>query len=96
MNKKEYILKILNALLDARPLAQDLKVLVNSGTLNDESIDALVNIFQKTIQDLKGSQNKEKLEKSMELVQKVKDLEHGWQEQVDHDEHIDKLLTDIK
>ena len=62
MTKKEYILKILDALTGYRSLARGLKILVDGNVLDDKTIDSLVDIFAKTIDEINDSEVKSKLQ----------------------------------
>jgi len=63
MTKKDYILKVLDALTGTRPLARGLKILVNGNALDDKTIDNLADIFAKTIDEIEDSEAKTKLQK---------------------------------
>jgi hypothetical protein len=96
MSKKDYILKVLNALIGYRPLARGLKILVEGNVLNDTTIDSLVDIFTKTIENINDEEAKEKLEKSKNVLEKIKKIE---QEQHLNDEkslqELDQMIKDI-
>ena len=96
MNKKEYILTLLNALLDTWPLAKGLKILVESGNLDDKTIDALVDIFKEVIKTVSDKSKKAKLQKGLDFLQKVKEAEMKAKEE-DHKDlaNLDKMLEGI-
>lgn len=75
MTKKEYIIKVLDALIGIRPLARGLKILVEGNTLDDTTIDNLVDILAKTIENLEDWEVKEKLQKSKNILEKLKEEE---------------------
>lgn len=75
MTKKEYIIKVLDALIGTRPLARGLKILVDGNTLDDTTIDSLVDIFAKTIDSLQDGETKEKLQKSKNILEQLKKIE---------------------
>jgi len=96
MTKKEYILKVLDALTGHRPLARGLKILVDGNALDDATIDSLVDIFAKTIDELQDSEAKEKLQKSkkvLEQLQKIEREQHA-RDQKSLDQ-LDEMIKEI-
>jgi hypothetical protein len=94
MNKKEYILKVLDALKDKRPIAKGLKILVDGNALNNQSIDSLIDIFARMAEETKDNEIKGKLEKSKNVLEKLQRIE---QEQHLRDEKsLDELDSMIK
>ncbi len=81
MTKKDYILKVLDALMGYRPLARGLKILVQGNVLDDATIDALVDIFAKTIHEINDTEAQEKLQKSKDILQKIKEIERKQHQQ---------------
>jgi hypothetical protein len=75
MTKKEYILKLLDALMGYRPLARGLKILVEGNALDDKTIDTLIDIFSQTINEINDSTLKEKLEKSKGYLTQLQQTE---------------------
>jgi hypothetical protein len=75
MNKKDYILKVLDILTGVWPLARGLRILVEGNTLDDETIDNLVEIFAKTIDELQDSDSKIKLQKSKKVLEQLQKIE---------------------
>ncbi|MCX6824648.1 MAG: hypothetical protein NTY80_00340 [candidate division SR1 bacterium] len=75
MNKKEYILKVLDALIEYRPLARGLKILVNGNALDDTTIDGLIEIFTKTIEGINEGEIKEKIQRSKDVLEQLKKIE---------------------
>lgn len=75
MNKKDYILKVLDATMDVFPLARWLKILVNAEALDDTTIDTLVDILSKTIAEINDGETKNKLQKSKNFLEKLKSIE---------------------
>lgn len=96
MSKKEYILKVLDALIGYWPLARGLKILVDGNALDDNTIDSLIDIFAKTIDGLQDSEAKDKLQKSKEIIEKLKKIER---EQYLKDQksldHLDDMIKEI-
>ena len=75
MTKKEYILKLLDALMGYRPLARGLKILVEGNALDDKTIDTLIDIFSQTIKEIDDAKLTEKLEKSKEYLTQLQKME---------------------
>lgn len=96
MTKKDYILKILDALMGSWPLARGLKILVEGDTLDEDTVQKIVDIFAKTIDEIEDSKEKEKLIKSKNALEKLKQIE---QEQHLRDEkslgELDKMIEAI-
>ena len=92
MSKKEYILKVLDATMEYFPLARGLKILINGDALDDTTIDTLVNILTKTIDEISDGETKRKLEKSKEFLEKLKNIE---QESNLKDEKSIEMLDDM-
>ncbi|MBU1757903.1 hypothetical protein KKG31_01780, partial [Patescibacteria group bacterium] len=64
MNKKEYILKLLDKFTDTREPAKGIKLLVESNTINEDTIDQLYNAFSEAVANIAETVGKEKLEKA--------------------------------
>ena len=96
MTKKDYILKILDALMWSWPLARGLKILVEGDALDEDTVQKIVDIFAKTIDEIEDSKEKEKLIKSKNALEKLKQIE---QEQHLRDEkslgELDKMIEAI-
>jgi len=92
MSKKEYILKVLDATMEYFPLARGLKILINGDALDDTTIDTLVNILTKTIDEISDGEAKRKLQKSKEFLEKLKAIE---QESNLKDEKSIEMLDDM-
>jgi len=75
MSKKEYILTILNALLDSRPIAKDLKLLLEHDKLNEDTLNILVKIFQKSIKKVYNKIEKVKLNEWLSQIKEIKNQE---------------------
>lgn len=75
MTKKEYALKILDALIGYWPLARGLKILVEGNTLDDKTIDSLVDILAKTIEETQSNETKNKLQTTKDILEKLKTIE---------------------
>lgn len=94
MTKKDYILKVLDALTGYWPLAKGLKILIDGNALDYTSIDNLVNILAKTIKEIEDNETKEKLQKSKNVLERIQKIER---EQHNRDEKsLEELNTMIQ
>lgn len=96
MDKKQYVLRMLEALQSARPLAIWLKLLVNANPFNDTLIDLLIQTFKTTIATLDDQKQQESLRKASDFLEKLKtqELESGKQDQKDINE-LENMLSSI-
>ena len=93
MDKKQLIITILTKLKPYRNLAEGLLALVESQYIDDKTIDWLIHIFASSIKEIKNTGDKEKLEKGLALVKKLKKQEDT--EQLQDEESVDNLLDTI-
>ena len=75
MDKKAALLKILDQLIPIRDLAKGLKILVEEGNLGENELDLITNAVAWAVHTAKTEGEKEKLQKSMDILQKIKELE---------------------
>lgn len=75
MNKKDLILHILELLSEERELARPLSVLVKNNNFDENELTSLILIFQKEADKIKNIQVKEKLNKSITILNKLKEKE---------------------
>ena len=96
MDKKEYLQKILTQLEPIRDLAKWLKILVDEWNLGDDILDILINAVQWAVSTAKSELDKKKLQKWLEAMQKMKQMEEEskMQDEKDLDE-LDKMLENI-
>lgn len=93
MDKKEYLLKILEQLEPIWNLAPWLKVLVEQWNLNDSILDVLIDAVKWAIHTTKSELAKEKLEKWLNALEKMKQIEQQSIQQDEKDlEELDKIL----
>lgn len=92
MDKKEYLLKILTQLEPIRDLANWLKTLVNEWNLWDDVLDVLINSVQWAVSTAKSELDKQKLQKWLDALQKMKQME---EESKTQDEKDLKELDDL-
>lgn len=75
MTKKEYLLKILEQLEPIRDLAKWMKILVEEWNLWDDILDILINAVQWAVSTAKSELDKQKLQKWLDVLQKMKQME---------------------
>lgn len=75
MDKKEYLKKILVQLEPIRDLAKWLNILVDQWDLWDDVLDVLINAVQWAISTTKSELDKKKLQKWLEALEKMKQME---------------------
>ena len=93
MDKKEYLQKILTQLEPIRDLAKWLKILVDEWNLGDDILDILINAVQWAINTTKSELDKQKLQKWLEAMQKMKQMEEESKMQDEKDlEELDNLI----
>jgi len=96
MTQKEYLIKILEQLEPVWSLARWLKILVNGWHLDNNLIETLIEAVQWAIHTAKTDLDKEKLEKWLNALQRMRQMEEEARkkEQEDLDE-LDKILEEI-
>lgn len=93
MDKKEYLQKILTQLEPIWDLAPGLKILVNEWSLWDDIMDVLINAVQWAVSTAKSEMDKKKLQKWLEAMQKMKQMEEESKMQDEKDlEELDNLI----
>lgn len=93
MDKKEYLIKILEQLESTRNLAPWLKILVEQWNLDDSIVDILIEAVKWAIYTTKSELAKEKLEKWLSALEKMKQIEQESLEMDEKDlEELDKIL----
>ena len=96
MDKKEYLQKILTQLEPIRDLAKWLKILVDEWNLGDDILEILINAVQWAINTAKSELDKQKLQKWLDALNKMKEMEEESKMQDEKDlEELDKMLENI-
>jgi hypothetical protein len=96
MDKKEYLQKILIQLEPIRDLAKWLEVLVEEWNLWDDVLDVLINAVQWAVSTAKSELDKKKLQKWLDALQKMKQMEEESRMQDEKDlAELDKMLEDF-
>ena len=91
MDKKAYVLKMLEILQNTRPLARWLSILVQSNEVDDTIIELLINTFQESIKGIENQAQKESLQKATTFLETLKAKESEDKKQDDLD--IQKMET---
>ncbi len=93
MDKKEYLLKILTQLEPIRDLAKGLKILVDMGNLDNNTLDVLINAVQWAVSTAKSELDKKKLQKGLNALNKMKQMEEESKMQYEKDlAELDTLI----
>lgn len=96
MDKKEYLQKILTQLEPIRDLAKWLRILVEQWDLWDDILDVLINAVQWAVSTAKSEMDKQKLQKWLDALNKMKEMEEESKMQDEKDlEELDKMLANI-
>lgn len=94
MNKKEYLQKILTQLEPIRDLAWWLRILVEEWNLGDDVLDVLINAIQWAVNTAKTDLAKQKLQKWLDAIEKMKEIETESRMQDEKDlEDLDNLIN---
>ena len=96
MDKKQYLSQILTQLEPIRELAKGLKILVEEWNLGDDILDILINAVQWAVNNAKSELDKEKLQKWLDALQKMKEMEAESRMQDEKDvTQFDNMLANI-
>ena len=96
MDKKEYLQKILTQLEPIRDLAAWLKILVQEWNLWDDMLDVLINAIQWAVNTAKTDLAKQKLQKWLDAVEKMKEMETESRTQDERDlVELDRIINDF-
>jgi len=96
MNKKDYIWQVLEKLSTYRPIARWLKVLLKEDKLSDDQINWLLSVFEHAISEASDKIEKEKLQKWIDVIKKIRSLEEDKTKQDVKDiQELDKMLENI-
>lgn len=61
--------------MDYFPLARGLKILINGEALDNDTIDTLIIILSKAIEEVNDGETKKKLQKSKDFLERLKAIE---------------------
>ena len=91
--KKELVIRVLEKLEWYREMAPDLLAIVKSSYCTDEILNSLINMLKKAIKTIKKDDDKKILEKSLQQIQKIKQMEEN---EKMSDEDLDAILDSIE
>ena len=96
MDKKQYVLKVLDLLKDSMPLARWFMVLIQNTDVDEELLDTLIHAFQESLKDIQDEELKNKLEKWKTFLETLKQKEIQSQNLDQEDiKHLDELLANM-
>lgn len=96
MDKKKYLLKILTQLEPIWDLAKWLKILVQQWHLDDNLLDVITQAVEWAVHTTKDRLVKQKLQKWLDALQKLKQLEAESKVKDEHDlVELNKMLEEI-
>lgn len=96
MDKKEYLQKILTQLEPIRDLASGLKILVAEWNLWDDVLDILINAVQWAVSTAKNDMARQKLQKWLDAMEKMKQIEADSKTQDERDlKELDVMINDF-
>lgn len=90
--KKKLLIQILNKLKPHRELSEGILALIESWYADEKTIDGVIHVIANSIRTLKDDEQKTILQKWLEMVQKIKDMEEN---EKMSEEELDNLLADI-
>lgn len=77
MTKKEYIIKMLDALKDINPITKDMKTIVEADAASDEMIETLIAMLKDIRETITDSIQQQKIDKGIDVLEKIKKLEEA-------------------
>ncbi len=93
MDKKQYLIKLLDSLSDTWSLAKWFKIILEKWDINDDIVDMLMEALQWAIHTAKSNISSDKLQKWIEFLQQMKEMEIKQKQQDDEDiKKLDELL----
>ena len=96
MDKKEYLQKILFQLEPIRDLAKWLNILIEEGNFWDDVLDILINAVQWAVNTAKTDLAKQKLQKWLDVMEKMKQMETEYKTQDQKDlSELDRMISDF-
>lgn len=96
MDKKEYVLKLLDSFKDSMPLARWLMVLIKDSNVDEKLIDVLIQSFKDSLKDMKDGELKDKLEKWKDFLEEMQRREADSKKLDEEDiKHLDELMANM-
>ncbi|MEI7478474.1 MAG: hypothetical protein WCJ81_08660 [bacterium] len=93
MSKKEFVLQILTTLQGKWSMAKDITSYINQDLLDNEAINALVELFRQMATYVKDDNAKQKLLKAATMLENLKQLE--MQDIIQEQQEADNLLLSL-
>jgi len=96
MDKKSYVLKVLDLVKDTMPLARWLIVLIQENGVDEHLVDTLIDAFNQSLKETKDEELKNKLAKWKAFLEEMKRMEIESKKRDEEDiKHLDELLSNI-
>lgn len=96
MEKRDYIIKLLNSLEWKRAMVKWLKIIIEWNLLKGADIDFLMDVFTRSINETNDLNIKSKFKKSQKFLEKLKDIEFENKEKDNEEiQELDQLLQNI-
>lgn len=93
---RDYVFQLLGALKDVWPIARGLKVLVEKGNVDDQTIDSLVDIFTQVIDSLSKESEKNVFKQWLSMLNKIKHKEMLTKETEERDlESLEETIANM-
>jgi hypothetical protein len=92
IDKKILLIQVLKKLESHWDLAPGILALIQSSYVDEKVIDGVLTIISKSIKSIKKQEQKQKIQKWLEKIQQIKDMESN--DQIS-EEKLDQLLSDI-
>lgn len=94
MSKKQFVLEMLEKLIGKRDLAKDFKRFLEMGALDNQAINALVELFRQMAVFVKNKKTKEFMLQAADRLEAMKQLE--LQETIKDQQEAEQLLLSIE
>lgn len=92
VDKKELLIQVVKKLESDWDLAPGILALVQSSYVDEKTIDWVLSILSKSIQSIKKQEQKKKIQKWLEKIQRIKSMESN--DKISEDQ-LNELLSDI-
>ena len=96
MNKKDYVIKVLNMVKDTMPIARWLIVLLDNSNIDENFLNILIDSFQDSINKIEDKKSRVLINKSKMFLENLKNKENEDKKLDEKDiEDLDKMLANI-
>jgi len=97
MDKKAFVLQILDTIADARDMAPGLKLLIQNNALDEKAIDTLAWLFRQAAATTQNQKTQKILEKSASIVENIHTKEQEEQEKDLQDlKELEQLFQNVE